>query len=171
MSGWKHVWAILALPFTATIIIPTLIYQLLPFDPLAIGQWPTGIVLFFSALAALLLILGLVLVFTTIQLLASVGGGTLAPWNPPRYLVVEGPYRYVRNPMISGVLFILLGQALSLLSLSLLAWFGLFAVVQHIYMTRSEEPGLEKRFGHQYRVYKQKVPRWVPRRTPWLGGA
>jgi len=169
LSGWKHLWAILALPFTVTVVIPTFILHFLPIDSLALGQWSESAVMFFSAVAALFLIVGLVLVVTTIELFAGVGGGTLAPWDPPRYLVVEGPYQYVRNPMISGVLLILLGQTLALASLPLLVYFIVFWAVQDFYYKRSEEAGLLKRFGPSYAEYMKHVPRWVPRTTPWRG--
>ena len=47
----------------------------------------------------------------TNRLFATIGHGTLAPWNPPEKLVVRGVYRHVRNPMITGVFCILLGEA------------------------------------------------------------
>ena len=65
----------------------------------------------------------------TISLFARVGQGTLAPWDPTQRLVVLGPYRHVRNPMISGVLAILLGEAALLGSPPLLVWFGAFFAV------------------------------------------
>jgi protein-S-isoprenylcysteine O-methyltransferase Ste14 len=108
--------------------------------------------------------------YRTITLFASVGRGTLAPWDPTRRLVVRGPYRHVRNPMISGVLSILLGEAALLGSFPLLAWFGVFFAANAIYMPLVEEPGLERRFGDDYRTYKRNVPRWVPRRKPWAAG-
>lgn len=59
-----------------------------------------------------LLLIGLALFGSSLRRFASEGKGTLAPWDPPSVLVLNGPYRYVRNPMISGVLFVLFGEAL-----------------------------------------------------------
>jgi protein-S-isoprenylcysteine O-methyltransferase Ste14 len=73
------------------------------------------------------------------------GEGTLAPWDPPRKLVVRGTYRYVRNPMISGVLGILLGEAIFFGSMPIFKWFVFFAVLSAIYMPLSEEPGRSPR--------------------------
>ena len=70
----------------------------------------------------------------TIALVHRVGRGTLAPWNPTARLVVLGVYRHVRNPMISGVLCILLGEAALFGSRALLAWFAIFAAVNAIYI-------------------------------------
>ncbi len=115
-----------------------------------------------AALAA-----GLRLAVQTIALFGSAGAGTLAPWDPTRRLVVEGPYRRVRNPMITGVALILLGQALVLGSTAILIELAIFAAVNAVYMPLLEEPGLVRRFGAEYEAYRQAVPRWVPRRTPW----
>jgi protein-S-isoprenylcysteine O-methyltransferase Ste14 len=96
-------------------------------------------------------------------LFARVGEGTLAPWDPTRKLVVRGPYRHVRNPMITGVLAILLGEAALFGSWPLLVWaFGFFAL-NAIYMPLVEEPGLVRRFGDDYVRYRRNVPRWLPR--------
>jgi len=97
----------------------------------------------------------------------SDGDGTLAPWDPPRKLVVRGVYRYVRNPMISGVLGILLGEAIFFGSPAILKWLVFFAILNAVYMPLWEEPGLVDRFGDDYLLYKRNVPRWVPRLTPW----
>src|SRR5437667_27366 len=64
---------------------------------------------------------GLVLLSRTIALLGRLGEGTLAPWDPTTKLVIAGPYRHVRNPMIVGVAMILLGEAAIFGSVGLLA--------------------------------------------------
>ena len=84
--------------------------------------------------------------------------------------MVRGVYRHVRNPMISGVLFVLLGESVLTASVPLFCWFLIVALVYAIYIPLSEEPGLVKRFGDEYLTYKRNVPRWVPRLTPWEGG-
>jgi protein-S-isoprenylcysteine O-methyltransferase Ste14 len=84
-------------------------------------------------------------------------------------LVVQGPYRHVRNPMISGVLGVLLGESALLGSLPLLAWSGVFWLANAVYIPLVEERGLEDRFGDDYRAYREHVPRWLPRLSPWQG--
>ena len=110
-----------------------------------------------------------VILWQTRQL--HIGKGTLAPWDPTQKLVVRGPYRYVRTPMISGVVAVLLAEAILFGSTALLIFFAFATVLNMIYMPLSEEPGLLKRFGEEYTVYKQHVPRWVPRLKPWDGQA
>ena len=106
----------------------------------------------------------------TIRQFATVGEGTLAPWEPPQRLVVRGVYRHVRNPMISGVLFVLLGESLLTASVPLFQWFLLFAIINAMYIPLLEEPMLANRLGEEYLTYKRHVPRWIPRLTPWEGG-
>ena len=93
--------------------------------------------------------LGLALMVATIRLFVTVGKGTLAPWNPTQQLVVQGIYRHVRNPMISSVFCILLGEALVAASLQLFQWFLLFVVINAVYIPLFGEPGLVKRFGEE----------------------
>jgi protein-S-isoprenylcysteine O-methyltransferase Ste14 len=102
-----------------------------------------------------------------VYLFAKIGHGTLAPWDPTRNLVAVGPYRYIRNPMITGVALMLLGQALLWGSRVLGIWACIFILVNHLYFVQLEEPGLERRFGENYRAYKANVPRWIPRTRPW----
>lgn len=105
----------------------------------------------------------------TIRDFIRIGQGTLAPWDPTQKLVISGMYRYIRNPMISGVISILFGIALSLNTVCHLAWAGLFTLANMIYIPLSEEPGLIHRFGEDYRLYQRHVPRWLPRLTAWEG--
>ena len=155
----RHALAILALPFTVTIVVPAYILNSTKqFASLNLWQF---------ILAAPFFAIGLVLFYKTVSLFATVGEGTLAPWDPTRKLVVRGIYRHVRNPMISGVLAILLGEAILLGALALFIWFVTFFIMNAIYLPLSEEPGLERRFGNDYLEYKKNVPRWIPRRDAW----
>ena len=121
-------------------------------------------------LGAALFVCGFALFGWCVSLFARVGQGTLAPWDPTQKLVAVGPYRHVRNPMISGVAAMLLGEALTFGSWLLALWFLAFVLVNHVYFAFSEEPGLERRFGASYLAYKANVPRWLPRLTPWTDG-
>jgi protein-S-isoprenylcysteine O-methyltransferase Ste14 len=116
------------------------------------------------------IIFGLILLLTTIRLFVKVGRGTLAPWDPPENLVVQGPYRFVRNPMISSVFFILLGEGVLFGSVIIFAFAISFLLFNHLYFIFSKEPGLISRFGQEYQIYRQKVPRWIPRISPYHPG-
>ena len=105
----------------------------------------------------------------TLQLFVAHGEGTPTPWKPPQKLVVLGPYRHVRNPMISGLLLILLGEALLLQSLPLLAWWGAFWLANIIFLQKFEERNLLAQHGEDYAQYMAHVPRWLPRLRPWTG--
>jgi protein-S-isoprenylcysteine O-methyltransferase Ste14 len=120
-------------------------------------------------LSALLLLIGMGLMVSTIKLFTRVGRGTLAPWDPTENLVVQGPYRYMRNPMINGVFFILLGESLLFRSPGIFAWFVIFVFGNLIYIPRVEEVRLEEQFGQAYLQYKQNVPAWIPRLSAWEG--
>ena len=95
------------------------------------------------------------------------GEGTPAPWDPPKKLVIAGPYRHVRNPMITGVLLVLTAESLLFVSWPLFGWVLAFFLLNTAYFLRVEEPGLERRFGEDYLLYKANVPRWIPRLLPW----
>jgi protein-S-isoprenylcysteine O-methyltransferase Ste14 len=156
VSPWRHAAAALLLPGVVTVGVPALIVW-----RSGAGIEPVGLI------GLPLIALGLIVVVSTIRLFAIVGRGTLAPWDPTSRLVVRGPYRYVRNPMISGVLLILLGEAALFGSLALLLWFGLVLAANAVYMPLVEEPALQRRFGEEYERYRAHVPRWIPRVRPW----
>jgi protein-S-isoprenylcysteine O-methyltransferase Ste14 len=126
-----------------------------------------GRVVVVQALGVGLLAVGLVLFVASLRRFAGEGEGTLAPWDPPRRLVVHGPYRYVRNPMISGVAMVLFGEASVLLSRPHLLWALLFLGLNAVYIPLLEEPLLAARFGDDYRTYCRHVHRLLPRARPW----
>jgi protein-S-isoprenylcysteine O-methyltransferase Ste14 len=110
----------------------------------------------------------------TVRLFNRVGKGTLGVgkvMGEPVNLVVRGPYRHVRNPMISGVLAILLGEAALAASGGLLLWFAIFLTFQLIAIRFWEEPHLAQRYGSDYLIYRQNVPRWIPRVSAWTPSA
>lgn len=116
---------------------------------------------------SILILAGLLVIVLTISAFIRIGKGTLAPWSPTKKLVVTGIYAHVRNPMISGVLTVLLGESLAILSLSIFIWAIAFFIINNIYFLMYEEPNLGERFGEDYRQYKSKVPRWIPAMKPY----
>jgi protein-S-isoprenylcysteine O-methyltransferase Ste14 len=141
------------LPGTVTIVVPALILWLWGSDVRPVTAVP----------GALLVAAGLFLVAWTIRLFVVVGRGTLAPWDPTAALVARGPYRYVRNPMITGVATILAGQAVFFRSWGIAIELVVFVLVNALYFPFVEEPGLRRRFGTEYEEYCARVPRWLPR--------
>ncbi|HEY8502342.1 MAG TPA: isoprenylcysteine carboxylmethyltransferase family protein [Solirubrobacterales bacterium] len=159
--AWRQARAIALLPGMVTVLVPAVILVL---DGSNVGWGLSG------AVAALPVLLGLTLIgagfalwLWTVRLFARVGEGTLAPWDPTRRLVARGPYRHLRNPMITAVLAVLAGEAALFGSVPLLIWCAAFFLLNHAFFLLYEEPGLERRFGDEYRAYKASVPRWLPR--------
>ena len=91
------------------------------------------------------------------------GRGTPAPVDPPRVLVVCGPYRWVRNPMYVAMLTILLGEVMLSASARLLAYGAVVFAAFHLFITLYEEPKLASLFGDKFAAYRARVPRWIPR--------
>src|SRR5438046_8743580 len=94
-----------------------------------------------------------------------IGKGTPAPFDPPRKLVIRGPYRFVRNPMYIGAGMTLAGAALFYESLSIFIYTGLFFLITHLFVVLYEEPTLRRTFGYKYEAYLRRVRRWLPKRS------
>ena len=92
------------------------------------------------------------------------GRGTLAPWDPPKHLVVVGLYHFVRNPMYVAVLTILVGWSLLYRSWLLTMYAAVVAILFHSRVVLSEEPWLKRQFGREWEGYAARVPRWFPTR-------
>ncbi len=163
--NWGLIRSIIVLPGNALVFIPAAILWIserLGYSPkyATAGQ-------FIFWLAILLASIGLGLCIWTATLFVKFGKGTPAPWDPPKKLVVRGPYCYVRNPMIISVLFMLLAEALLFHSWPIAAWLMVFFIGNSIYFPLVEEKSLEKRFGDDYREYKAHVRRWIPPLCAW----
>jgi len=91
------------------------------------------------------------------------GEGTPAPIDPPKKLVMQGPYRFVRNPMYWSVATVMIGEALMFRSPALAEVAGVFFACTILFVTFYEEPILRHKFGAEYESYCQRVPGWIPR--------
>jgi len=168
MEFLKQIRAIGLLPVMVTIVIPTFLIYLT--NSIHFGWFlPSPFNLIPIFVGIFLITIGLILWIKSTFLLAIIGKGTLAPWDPKQKLVVESIYRYIHNPMIIGIFLILLGEAILFGSIYLFYWFIIFFIGNLIYIPLFEGPSLDKRFGKNFILYKKNVPRWIPRQTPWYG--
>jgi len=115
-----------------------------------------------QVLGLVVVVLGAGLALWRILTFAFVGKGTPAPFDPPRRLVVRGPYRFVRNPMYIGAALALAGAALFYGSWTLLGYTALFLLITHLFVRLYEEPVLRRLFGAAYDAYCHRVRRWRP---------
>lgn len=159
---WRHLFSVLLLPFVVVVIVPRWLLGL--WGTRDVRWTETAVAPVGQVVGTVVFVAGLSLFIWCLVLFARVGRGTLAPWDPTRRLVVVGPYRYVRNPMIGAVAAMLLGEAFFFGSVLVAGWAVLFILVNHVYFLVSEEPGLQRRFGTAFVEYKKRVPRWLPRR-------
>ena len=121
--------AVMALPFQVTVVIPLILLY-------CSGWQPDNMVLWTSFLGIAVFLAGLLLAVSTIRLFSKLGNGTLAPWDPTSKMVITGPYAYVRNPMITGVVLILIGEALMLASWVIGLWAVVFLIINNDSITK-----------------------------------
>jgi protein-S-isoprenylcysteine O-methyltransferase Ste14 len=143
---WKSLLAFLALPGVVAFVVP-----------LVIGMPAQRV----SGIGVAPLLGGCLLLGWCMRAFHVAGRGTLAPWAPPRNLVVSGPYQYSRNPMYVAVLLILAGWA-ALFQSRLLATYALIvAVAFELRVVFGEEPWLARAHGDEWLRYRAQVPRWL----------
>jgi protein-S-isoprenylcysteine O-methyltransferase Ste14 len=164
-SSRRRLLSSLIAPFVVLIIVPIVIFLTSSPDDGWAKDPPLSVIVSLSGFV--FVVLGLILFVATVRLFSRYGDGSIMPWDPTQRLIVRGVYRHVRNPMHTGVFLVLFGEGLLLRSTPLLVLVAVVVVLHLFYIPLSEERGLEKRFGEAYREYKQNVPRWIPRLTPW----
>jgi len=147
---WRALTAFLALPGVVAILVPALI---------AGSAQRAGAR--FHAPGLIPLLVGLALLLWCVRDFYVAGRGTLAPWSPPRNLVVTGLYRYSRNPMYLAVTLMLVGWALCFLSRTLVIYTGFVMLAFHLRVVFGEEPWLERTHGAAWRDYRARVRRWL----------
>ena len=160
----RQLLAIAILPFMVAVLVP---YWIADRYGVTFGLGRSVGFVILQVVGLALLGFGLVLFVASLRRFAADGKGTLAPWDPPSVFVMRGPYQFVRNPMISGVIMLLFGEALVLLSPPHAVWAVGFLILNVFYIPVVEEPQLERRFGDSYREYCRHVRRFIPRFTPW----
>jgi protein-S-isoprenylcysteine O-methyltransferase Ste14 len=168
---WRHLISVLIAPVTMTLLIPALI---LDWPHVHLPNYGSPLIAGLVTVGGLLIAGGLGLLVWTVLLFDRVGKGTLGVGKvlgEPVHLVVQGPYRHVRNPMISGVLAILLGEAAVAASGWLLLWFAIFFACLATFIRFWEEPHLAQRYGSEYVDYRENVPAWIPRISAWTPSA
>jgi len=143
-------------PGTVTMVVP---YLLLPSGA---GQGIRAV----GLLGLIPMGLGLGCYFWCAWGFALRGGGTPAPIDPPKSLVISGPYRYVRNPMYLGVESLVVGEAILFGSRRLLEYAAVVAMFFYLFVVFYEEWALRKKFGAAYQDYCKTVPRWIPKSGP-----
>jgi protein-S-isoprenylcysteine O-methyltransferase Ste14 len=114
------------------------------------------------ALAAPLFLAGVAIYACTVFNFAHIGRGTPAPIDAPRTLIVQGPHRFVRNPMYIGVLAVVLGWALVFRSGAIVLYAAGLALAFHLFVLAVEEPSLRRQFPDDYARYARAVRRWLP---------
>ena len=154
LNNW--IAAIIILPANVLIVIPAVLLYLTSFT----FNRPSVLQIVFSVITG---IVGLFFAGWSMLTFKSKGNGTPAPWAPPQNFVVTGPYKYVRNPMISGVIFLLYAEFCITMSIALFLWFLIFTFINLLYIHYVEEPQLKKRFGASYEKYLEEVPCWIPK--------
>jgi protein-S-isoprenylcysteine O-methyltransferase Ste14 len=114
-------------------------------------------------LAVLAWIMGGVMLLWPMWNFVTVGRGSPSPASPPKELVVEGPYRFTRNPMYLAAGLVLLGHWFWSWSNRVLLYGLTVMSIFHLYVVLYEEPQLERQFGEAYRQYRHRTPRWMPK--------
>lgn len=158
----KQILVSLIIPFIFAVLIP---FALLVFlEKMLITQNLVFLIFGFSILG-----IGLLLFAECNWLFFKIGKGTLAPLPQieTKSMVIKGPYKYVRNPMIISVILILLAESFLFSSISILLYTGFFFLINVIYMQLSEEKGMITRFGEEYLHYKKNVRAWIPKTHPY----
>jgi protein-S-isoprenylcysteine O-methyltransferase Ste14 len=110
-----------------------------------------------------ILLAGLAGYLTCLWFFTSHGRGTPAPIDPPKRLVMRGPYRWVRNPMYLAVLMVVLGEAVFFRHLTLALYLVFLASAFQLFVVAVEEGALRRRFGAIYSDYCNVTNRWLPR--------
>jgi protein-S-isoprenylcysteine O-methyltransferase Ste14 len=165
--NWQLIKAIILLPGTVLVFVPVAVLLASRQTPFPPDFQPPFSVTFLMAVGVMAA--GAYLAVRTATLFTRAGEGTPAPWAPPKKLVILGPYRYVRNPMIGGVILVLVGESILFNSWPLLLWALIFWGGNLVYLPMVEEKGLIERFGKPYVDYAAQVPRWLPGLVCWNG--
>ena len=162
MTAFKTILWSIFVPGTVTVILPYLLLSS-EFDSFRIE---ISVFRFFGLIPILI---GIMIYIWCAWNFTFVGEGTPAPFDPPKKLVVKGPYQYVRNPMYVFVALTLIGEGIYFETMILVLYAALAVILAHIWVVSYEEPTLRRKFGESYIRYCERVSRWLPK-TPDRNG-
>ena len=137
--------------FLASILLMVALHLVLPIARLIQAPW--------SYAGAGLILVGIVVTASSARLFQKYQTA-IKPFEESSALVVEGPFKYTRNPMYLGMLLILLGMAMLMGTATPFVVIPVFAWLITTQFIVKEEEILERRFGHEYLDYRTKVRRW-----------
>lgn len=143
--------------------LPSVLLGLLPWYLLRLsqpGKAPFGLLFTISGL--LFYLCGAALLFSGAYYLIRRGDGTPLPFDPPKRMVVSGPYAHIMHPMFAGFFLLVLGEACWFHSFPLGVYALAVALFAHLFVTLQEEPDMQVRFGKDYIAYHAATPRWFP---------
>jgi len=143
-----------------TVVVPGTVAVYLPLEIAGDGTIASGVA---WVLAVILFVVGGAIYASCVWDFAAFGGGTPAPIDAPKHLVVRHLYRYSRNPMYVGVLSVILGWAVLFGALELVLYAAVVGSCFHLFIRLYEEPHLRQVFGKDYEEYCARVGRWLPR--------
>lgn len=145
------------------ILVPGTVVLLVPYILLHSSQVLLNFTLnLFSAFLLFVFLSGALMVIWAVWAFTAIGKGTPIPFDPPLNFVPGGIYRFMRNPMYTGIVTMLLAESLYFRSLSIFLYTAFVFVFLNLFVTMVEEPGLIKRYGQPYLDYLNSVPRWLP---------
>jgi protein-S-isoprenylcysteine O-methyltransferase Ste14 len=154
--------SILVTTFFALVVVglvPCLLLQPARFDGYV--EWN-----FFHVTAIVVFITGAAISLTCVKDFLFKAKGTPAPFDPPKNLVVDGLYRYVRNPMYRGLFLVIFAEALFFSSVLLVVYLLMLIAFFHAFVRFYEEPRLARKYGRSYTQYCSRVNRWIPKPHP-----
>ncbi len=154
---------VLVRALTYAVLFMGLVLVLLPSSLVSRGGWQLPAEGGVRSVGMIVSGLGVALALWCVVSFAILGRGTPAVFDPPRRLVVRGPYRLVRNPMYIGAAMAVAGAAIVYRSLGLALYAASFLLLAHLFVVTYEEPTLRRKFGDEYEEYCKRVARWLPK--------
>jgi protein-S-isoprenylcysteine O-methyltransferase Ste14 len=109
---------------------------------------------------AVLALAGINLAFWARQLMVA-SGQNPRPWTPKTSLLLQGPYRYTRNPMYVGMFLLQIGIGVMNRNLWVVVGAAVTLMIVHYAAVLPEEAYLDETFGEPYRDYKRTVRRYL----------
>jgi protein-S-isoprenylcysteine O-methyltransferase Ste14 len=131
------------------------------FPPIAIG-W-----LRYVGIA--MCVIGIPLSLYCAIIIITPGTSRPAPYDAGGTFTVAGPYLYMRNPFMLGVILSLWGEAILLMRIVMIAYAFILTWVIYFWVIFFEEPALTEGLGNEYLRYKKAVPRWFPQFRKYKG--